>query len=156
MKRKFVYILVGLVLLAIGFASGCFIQQSRSGYHYDVRDTKDYDSPMGLVRWSYVTESIGTAFLDPGTTTLEIDGRTIYKAKRGFQESAPYARNITTSKDRIQWEDGDFRFDLTLQRMKTDEQNPSAESDLARQAQYDKEKAAAKDVKSSEPKPDNP
>lgn len=126
MKRKSAYTLVGLALLSIGFASGRFVEQCHSGYHYDIRDTKDFDSPMGLVRWSYVTESIGTPFLDPGTTTLEIDGRTIYKAKRDFQESAPYAKNITTSKDRISWDDGDFHFDLTLQRLKAADQNPPA------------------------------
>lgn len=123
MNRKFTLTLIGLASLAIGFASGRFVQHGRSGYHYEVRDTKNYDSPMGPVRWSRVTESVGMPFLDTGTTILEFEGRTIYKARRGFQESTPYARNIHASQDRISWDDGDFHFDLNLRRMKIDAQN---------------------------------
>ncbi len=122
MKRKITKAAIGLALLAIGFGSGLFVQHKRSGYHYEVRDTKEYSSPIGPVRWSYVTESVGMPFLESGTTILEVEGRTIYKAKRGFQESSPYARNITTAQNRIAWDDGDFQFDLTIRRMKTGEQ----------------------------------
>lgn len=122
MKRKITMAIFGLALLAIGFAAGLFVQHNRTGYHYEVRDTKDYISPIGPVRWSYVTESIGMPFLDSGTTILEVDGRTIYKAKRGFQEGSPFARNIITPQDRIAWDDGDYQFDLTIKRMKTGEQ----------------------------------
>ncbi|MGL5020205.1 MAG: hypothetical protein ACRDBP_18865 [Luteolibacter sp.] len=110
---------IGLALLAAAFFAGRFVQHSNSGYHYDVIDTKDYDSPVGPIRWSYVTESVGIPFLDPGTTILEVDGRTIYKAKRGFQESSPFARNISATRNGIAWEDGDYRFDLTIHTMKT-------------------------------------
>ena len=118
MKRKIILAVIGLALLAAGFFVGRFVQHSKSGYHYEVRDTKDYDSPVGSIRWSYVTESVGTPFLDSGTTILEVDGRTIYKAKRSFQESSPFARNISATQNGISWEDGDFRFDLTIHRMK--------------------------------------
>jgi hypothetical protein len=111
-------------LLVAGFLAGRFVQHSRFGYYYEVRDTKDYESPVGPVRWSYVTESIGTPFLDPGTTILEVDGRTIYKAKRAFQESSPYARNISATQDGIAWDDGNFRFGLRIHRMKTGEDAP--------------------------------
>ena len=119
MKRKIILAVIGLALLAAAFFAGRFVQHGNSGYHYEVRDTKDYDSPVGPIRWSYVTESVGIPFLDPGTTILEVDGRTIYKAKRGFQESSPYARNISATQDGIAWDDGDYRFDLTIHRMKT-------------------------------------
>ncbi len=61
-------------------------------------------------------------FLDSGTSILEFDGRTIYKAKRAFQESSPYARNITAAQDGIAWDDGEYHFDLTIKRMKAGEQ----------------------------------
>jgi hypothetical protein len=61
-------------------------------------------------------------FLDSGTTILEVDGRTIYKAERGFQEGSPFARNIFTAQDSISWDDGEYQFDLTIKRMKTGEQ----------------------------------
>lgn len=60
-------------------------------------------------------------FLDPGTTILEVDGRTISKAQRSFQESSPYAQNIITAQNRITWDDGDYQFDLTIKNMKTGE-----------------------------------
>lgn len=125
MKRKIILAAIGLALFAIGLAAGRFIQHNKSGYHFEVRDTKDYDSPVGPIRWSHVTESVGTPFLDPGTTILEIDDRIIYKAKRAFQESSPYARNISATPDGIAWDDGDFRFDLKIHRMKTGEQGVS-------------------------------
>jgi hypothetical protein len=118
MKRKIILTLIGLALLSAGFGVGRFVQHSKSGYHHEVRDSKYYESPVGPIRWSYVTESVGKPFLDPGTTILEVDGRTIYKSKRAFQESGPYARNIAATPDGIAWEDGDFRFDLKIDRMK--------------------------------------
>jgi hypothetical protein len=121
MKRKFTPVIVGLVLLAIGFASGFLVSYINSGYHYEVIDTKNYKSPMGSIQWSSVTESVGWSFLDPGTTILEIEGRTIYKAKRYFQENVPVAKNVSTSNDHITWDDGEYLFDLTLRRMNTDE-----------------------------------
>lgn len=122
MKRKIILAVIGLALLAAAFFAGRFVEHSTSGYHYEVRDMKDYDSPVGPIRWSHVTESVGIPFLDPGTTILEVDGRTIYKAKRAFQESSPYAKNIRATQDGIAWDDGDYRFDLTIHSMKTGEE----------------------------------
>ena len=122
MKRKITIAITGLALLAVGFVAGRFVQHNESGYHYEVRDTKNYDTSVGPIRWSYVTESVGMPFLDSGTTVLELDGRTIYKAKRSFQESSPYAKDISATPEGIAWDDGDFRFDLAIHRMKTGEQ----------------------------------
>jgi hypothetical protein len=122
MKRKIILAVFGLVLSVAGFGVGRLVQHSQSGFHYKVRDTKDYDTSVGPIRWSYVTESVGIPLLDPGTTILEFDHRTIYKAKRAFQESSPYARNISATQDGIAWEDGDFRFDLRIERLKIGEQ----------------------------------
>lgn len=94
MKRKIILAVIAIALLATGFGVGCYVQHSRSGYHYEVIENKNFDSPVGPIRWSYVTESVGMPFLDSGTTILEFDGKIIYKAKRSFQESSPYARNI--------------------------------------------------------------
>ncbi len=122
MKRKIILAAIGIALLTLGFVSGRFVQHCKSGYHYEVRGTKDYDSPVGPIRWSCVTESVGMPFLDSGTTILELDGRIIYKAKRSFQESSPYARNIRSTQEGVAWDDGDFLFDLTIHKMKTGEQ----------------------------------
>ena len=122
MKRKIILAVIGLALLCAGFFTGRFVQHNNSGYHYKVRGTKDYDTSVGPIRWSYVTESVGIPLLDPGTTILEFDHRTIYKAKRGFQESSPYARNISARQDGIAWDDGEFRFELRIHKVKTGEQ----------------------------------
>jgi hypothetical protein len=124
MKRKFRLTIVALALLTIGFASGQLFQHGKSGYHYEVSETKNYESPMGLIRWSYVFEFVGMPFIDTGTTILEIDGKTIYKAKRPFQESTPFAKNVKATQDHITWDDGEYLFDLTLRRMKTDKTKP--------------------------------
>ncbi|MCB1078991.1 MAG: hypothetical protein KDM64_14310 [Verrucomicrobiae bacterium] len=87
------------------------------GYRYQVRESKDYETPFGPVRWSYVTESVGLPILDPGTTVIELDGRTIFKAKRGFQEASPFAKNLTINGDQIFWEDGDYAFTLSLRKL---------------------------------------
>ena len=78
---------------------------------------------MGPIHWSYVTESVGLPFLDPGTTVIKFEGRTIYKAQRGFQESVPFAQSIETSDKSITWNDGEFRFHLAVDRMKAAGQN---------------------------------
>ena len=122
MNRKIILAAIGIALVTLGFVSGRFVQHSKSGYHYDVRATKDYDSPVGPIRWSYVTESVGMPFLDSGTTILELDGRMIYKAKRSFQESSPCARNIRATPEGVAWDDGDFLFDLTIHKIKTGKQ----------------------------------
>jgi len=119
MKRKIPLTIIGLALLIVGFVAGRFVQHNKSGYHYEIKDSKDYDTSVGPIRWSYVTESVGMPFLDSGTTVLELEGRAIYKAKRSFQESSPYAKDISATPDGIAWDDGDFRFDLTIHRMKT-------------------------------------
>jgi len=116
-----VTVLAGIATLAIGVAIGCVIQHRNTGYHYEVRDAKEYDSAFGPVRWSYVTESVGIPILDSGTTVLELDGRTIYKADRTFQESTPYAKNVEVDEDRVSWDDGEFRHDLTIKQIENGE-----------------------------------
>ncbi len=116
----------GLALLGVGFVAGRFIERIGSGYHYEVRETKVYDSSLGEVRWSYVSESVGMLLIDTGTTIIEFDGRTIYKARRAWQESAPYARNIATTQGHISWEDGDYRYDLAVQKITPDQDSGSA------------------------------
>ena len=69
---------------------------------------------MGSVHWSLITESIGTPFLDPGTTLIKWNGRTIYKAQRDFQESTPVATNLKTSDSAIEWDDGEYHYKLAI------------------------------------------
>ena len=120
MKHKLISAVVGTALLAIGFACGRSFQDARSGYHYEILATKEFPSSFGPVRWIHAAESVGLKLFDPGTTSLEFEGRTIYKAKRYPQENAPVAKDVTIYPDRIVWNDGELNFDLKLSRMASD------------------------------------
>ena len=115
MKRALIYASIGAALVMFGFFAGEFFQHQKTGYHFEVRDQKSIQSPLGEIEWSYVTESVGMPFLDPGTTIIKFEGRTIYKAQRYFQEDFPYARNIQTNDNSIRWEDGEFKFQLIIE-----------------------------------------
>jgi hypothetical protein len=126
MKRVLISLTVGVVLLAVGFASGRLFQHAKTGFHFKVLAEKEYGSSRDPVRWQYVSESVGMPFLDPGTTTLEYRGRTIYKTQRIFQESVPVAANVSISDQQITWDDGELRFHLTVEEMKKGEQDGAA------------------------------
>ena len=70
---------------------------------------------MGTVEWKCVTESVGMPFLDPGTTIIDFKGRTIFKARRIFQENYPYARNVQVTNDTIAWDDGELKYHLIVE-----------------------------------------
>ncbi len=122
MKRLLTTVAIGALLLVTGFVAGRLFQSANSGYYFEIRDSKDYDSVLGNFHWSYVTESFGLPVLDPGTTIIDFEGRTLYKAKRVFQENAPYAQNIAISETGIEWDDGDFSFNLIIEKLPEGEQ----------------------------------
>ncbi|MBM3845874.1 MAG: hypothetical protein FJ405_06270 [Verrucomicrobia bacterium] len=115
MKRPLTVVAVGGVMLVIGLFAGAFFQNARSGYHFRLLEERDYASTLGTVKWSCFTETVGFPFLDPEKTMISVGNRTIYKAQRDFQENDPHARNIETSGNSISWEDGDYRYHLTMQ-----------------------------------------
>jgi hypothetical protein len=104
-----------LGLIVFGFFMGRVFQHLKSGYHFEIIDEKEIQSSLGTVEWKCVTESIGMPFLDPGTTILDFKGRTIFKARRMFQENYPYARNVQVANDTIVWDDGELKYYLTVQ-----------------------------------------
>ena len=115
MNRKVIFsIVVLLLLLGLTFFAGTLYEHAAHGYYFKVREKKDYETSMGPVHWSYVTESIGIPFLDPGTTIIEHEGRILYKAPRFFQESVPFAQNIVSSNNFIGWDDGEYHFHLVI------------------------------------------
>ena len=118
MKPNLIRFAVGIILLVSGFVGGRFYQSAKNGYHLNVLDEKEYQFPLGPIHWSCVIESVGFPFLDTEKTIIEFNRRTIYKAQRDFQENAPIAQNITTSNKSIDWDDGDYRFHLTINEIK--------------------------------------
>jgi hypothetical protein len=109
--------MIVLYIFVAGFFAGKIFQHSAHGYHFKVRQEENYDFALGEIRWRYATESFGMPFMDTGTTLIEFGDRTLYKAKRYFQESVPFARNIQTSGSAIYWDDGECRFNLTVEKI---------------------------------------
>jgi hypothetical protein len=128
MKRAFNFITFGGVMLAIGFVAGAFYQNARSGYKYRLLEEKDYSSPLGSVKWSCFTETVGFPFLDPEKTMITVENRTVYKAQRNFQEATPRAQHIKTSGNLIAWEDGEYRYHLTMESMTNSEPGAATNS----------------------------
>ena len=135
MKRALILVAVGGVMLVIGLFAGALFQNARSGYRYRLLEERDYASPLGTVKWSCFTETVGFPFLDPEKTMITVGNRTIYKAQRDFQEDDPRARNIEASGNSIAWEDGDYRYHLTMEAMTNGEPGASANSHQPSNAQ---------------------
>ena len=126
MKRWFIYLAVGIVLLIVGFAAGRIYQYCANGYDCRVIDQEEYASALGPIQLSHVFETVGWRVLATETTIISLGNRTVYKAERVFQESDPYVRDIKTSGNSIAWDDGRFRFHLTMEPMKEPETDGSA------------------------------
>jgi hypothetical protein len=121
MKFKLAIMFVGVIMFVIGLLCGGAIQHAKTGYHYKLLERKEYPSEtLGTIEWSCFSESVGEPFLDPEKTMINMGNRTIYKAKRDFQEDDPHARNIKISDNVISWEDGDYEYHLTVIPMKND------------------------------------
>lgn len=107
-------ILIAVAIFILGYLVGGHVQHSKTGYHYELHDEAVYDFELGTIRWQYVTETVGLPILDPGTTIIEFDNRRLYTARRAFQESAPYARDITVTEAGLNWQDGDYHYSLDI------------------------------------------
>ena len=114
MKRALQLTAIGLGLMVLGFFAGRAFQHLKSGYHFETIEAKEIQSSLGTVEWKCVTESVGMPFLDPGTTMIDFKGRTIFKARRMFQENYPYARNVQVTNNTIVWDDGELKYHLTV------------------------------------------
>lgn len=115
LSRRLVLFTTSLITFIMGCLMGSAVQHGKTGWHYQIRDSKVIHTDLGPVQWSYVTESVGLPFMDTGTTVVEWNGRTLYKAKRGFQENYPFADNVRPSKNAIEWEDGKHSYHLTIE-----------------------------------------
>lgn len=128
MKRTIFLVVGGGVILGIGLLVGAFFQNARNGYNYRLLEEKHYASPIGPIKWSCFTESVGFQFLDTEKTMISVGNRTIYKAQRDFQEDNPHARNIETSSNSIAWDDGDYTYHLIMNPITSDKPTDSTNS----------------------------
>ena len=121
MRRALIRTTVVLAVFFIGYGVGGYIQHQKTGYFYEIRDETAYTSSFGPVKMRYVTETVGMPFLDPGTSTIVLEDPsglelTIYKARRVFQESYPYIKDVIVNDNEIRWDDGCYAYALNIQR----------------------------------------
>ena len=117
--------MLALIFLA-GLKVGGFIQHQKTGFFYVLRSEKTYASSFGAIKLRYATEAVGAPFLDPGTSTIVLEDPsglelTVYKAKRGFQESFPFPEDVRVQDSEIRWDDGRYAYTLLLSESEKDQ-----------------------------------
>jgi hypothetical protein len=132
MKRFVIHSAIAIFLLVAGLYAGMAIQHAKTGYHYKVHEEETHPSSLGDFHLKYVTETVGMGFLDSGTSMIEFDGRRLYSARRIFQEGYPVARDLKTSNDGIDWQDGEYKYHLVITKLAGKEGNPNPTSDSPR------------------------
>ncbi|MFN7562485.1 MAG: hypothetical protein ACK5TH_11950 [Prosthecobacter sp.] len=75
---------------------------------------ESYPLAFGKVEWRHFTRSSGFEMMAIDHTRLEFRGRVLYEAGRDFQENRPFARNIKVQSNQIEWDDGDYRYQLVI------------------------------------------
>ena len=105
--------------------AGRGFQKLGYGYTYDVSAKKECMIPVGNVCWTYGHEDFGIGFLDPGTTIIEFNDRIIYKSKCVFQEASPFADKLEAHGNTLDWQDGDYTFHLTIEKMEKKKTEPN-------------------------------
>jgi hypothetical protein len=120
MKQTLVWTLVIVLAVCAAFWFGRRFERFKAGHFYEIRSEKTVPFGDKELHIQYVTESIGTPFLDPGTSVLTIREVgsvpiTIYKAKRGFQESSPYVSDASIKDNAISWDDGLYQYELKIE-----------------------------------------
>lgn len=120
LRTLLVLMFVLVLTFVLGLWLGGTIQHWKTGYVYKLRNEKTYSSPNGTIRLEYATESVGMAFLDPGTSTIaleEPDGTKfiLYKAPRAPRESFPFVKDVEVTPEEMRWDDGCFAYTLHIE-----------------------------------------
>ena len=112
-------VLIGVAVTGF-FGGRTATQHLKTGYHFKLIDDRQYPyAPDASLHLQHATKSVQLPFLDPETSLLILDDDhsrevTLYEAKRGFQESYPYVKDITVKGDDITWTDGRYSYRLTI------------------------------------------
>jgi len=112
-----------LVVLCTGsFLVGRCVQHWKTGYHFDVRHEKLHETDLGILRERYLTEKVGIPFLDRGVDTLELNHIRIYS--NILNRDDPGIRNLLIEGNRFRWDDGWYRYDVTIEDLSDQERFP--------------------------------
>jgi hypothetical protein len=80
---------------------------------------KFHFGPDASLQLQHAFKNIGLPFLETESSILIFDGDhcgkvTLYEAKRGFQESYPYVKDVTVDGREITWQDGRYTYHLKI------------------------------------------
>ena len=120
MKQFALFSLILLLGLSVAFYAGRRVENFANGFRFEIREERFYDTPLGQIHWAYVTERVGVPFLDPGKSIIEWNGRRLYGASVVFQEGLPFAQNITVKDSTLKWDDREYQYSLTIERVAAD------------------------------------
>ena len=135
MKSFLIWFSASCLLSLITFFCGRGYQSLKSGYKLEVLTEELIETSLGTVKRQQVMETIGLGFLDTDTSIIQLDDVTLYKARRGFQEDSPVARELKVEGKTLSWQDGYQRYHLTIE---------PAHNDTAKQAPSEKANAVEK------------
>lgn len=105
-----------IVVFALGHATGRILQHVSNGYHYEIIDEASVPFGSRELVLIHATESTGWPILEPETIIVTLDGVTIYKATRVFQESYPFVDKVEVNGDEIVWTDRVNEYRLRVNR----------------------------------------
>jgi hypothetical protein len=117
MKNRGIVVLIGLALSSIAFMVGRWSERMQHGYAYKVNREKVVEFQVAPIYVRQVMEHVGISPMETETSVIEVDERTVYKAKRIFQENAPYVENVKVNNGLIEWDDGEYEFSLKMQKV---------------------------------------
>jgi hypothetical protein len=125
-----VYISALVVVSVTAYILGWYSYKLKYGYWHEVRREKSYPTANGLIKVSYITETIGIPFMDPGTSSVTLTDNNgleflLYKSNLIFQEGYPFVDGVTIEKNIIRWEDGIRKYELHIEDIEKCRSNPA-------------------------------
>ena len=115
--------ILSLVSLGIwSFLMGRCTQHMKTGYHFKVLQETLHETDLGILRERYLTEKVGIPFIDRGVDTLELNHIRIYS--NVLNRDDPGIRNLLIEGNRFRWNDGGYRYDVTIEELNENERFP--------------------------------
>ena len=109
-------LVVSISIVSFMLGRGC--QRVGTDRNYSLRAMGTTDSVFGPITLTQAFDRVGVGFMDTEFSTVSIGNQTseivVYKAKLIFQERYPSVDELEFDDSTIEWKDGCFRYELTL------------------------------------------
>ncbi|PXA02869.1 hypothetical protein DDZ13_14870 [Coraliomargarita sinensis] len=101
------------------------------GHTYNESESETIEFEKGKIRRVYGHDYCGFEMLDPGASWIEFTDvgyrSLLFRVDRGFQEATPLVKKLKADGNRVSWEDGYYRYSLTIDEMGKETQNQTIE-----------------------------